>query len=240
MRRSALWLAIALGTAWASCAAQAEDEHTVTYEFQVFRLSGEFRSQTSLDQGVWKGSDEQLQELGRAVTLFDEGEFRWRNGQLKISEQGCYWNDLRVTFEKGQEVDFPEQIKLIHSPTIRKEVGKRIRLTIDSKTPLQFMRRRDDGLFELKETALPVGLDIWARATDEGGGALRLDDLDIKLRTVVKRERLEGVSLRVGKPVLRELDYHLEFVARERVGYGVLLRPKGSLGAMVVRIAVSD
>lgn len=213
----------------------------VRYQIQVFRLAGGFQSKTSLADDIWRGSKDAWHKLRREVRLFDKGEFQLGDDKLEINHRGCFWNGMKLTFEEGYKAKLPpEKIKMIYSPNILKKTHELARMKIESKQPFQYLQRREDGLFELKEARLPVGMDIEIKAEDKGDDVFLISYLEIDLRTVGRRERVPGVNLAIGYPILREWEYKMKLFVEEGRNYGILLRPKGTSGAIVIRMEVED
>lgn len=219
----------------------AETQPMLSYELQVFRLDGAFRTKTSLSPKIWEADKEILSKIEGSVTLFDQGEFEWGKDQLKLAHKGCFWNGKKLTFEEGIRAQLPDgKVKMIYSPTVQKPAGELVRLKIESDTPFQYMERQDDGSFELKEVNLPVGMNLEVRTKQNRAGGIRVDYLEIELRSIGSREQVPGVSLPIGKPKLREWEYNFGFNPSPRKGYGILVRPEGTTGAMLIRLAVTE
>lgn len=213
----------------------------VRYECQIFRIAGEFRSDTSLDKNIWAGDKKAWEKIRKSVTLFDEGTFRLGSDKLEINRKGCHWNGRKLSFEEGYKMKLPEEkIKMIYSPNILTRTGELVKMDIESRQPFPYFVRREDGLFELKEVRLPVGLVVEIRAEDKGKDVFLISDLKLLLRWVSKREPIPGVNLPIGRPILQEQDYWLRLFVRESKSYGILLRPEGNSGAIIIRIEIDD
>ena len=235
-RLVSICLLLAIPNVWAG-----ETQPMLSYELQVFRLDGAFRTKTSLSPKIWEADKKILSKVEGSVTLFDHGEFEWGEDQLKLAHKGCFWNGKKLTFEEGIRAQLPDgKVKMIYSPTVEKRAGELVRLKIESDTPFQYMERQDDGSFELKELNLPVGMNLEVRTKQNRNGSFRVDYLEIELRSIGSREQVRGVSLPIGKPKLREWKYNLEFNPSPRKGYGILVRPEGTTGAMLIRLAVTE
>ena len=66
------------------------------------------------------------------------------------------------------------------------------------------------------------------------------EEMKLMLRWVSKREPIPGVNLPIGRPILQEQDYWLRLFVRESKNYGILLRPEGNSGAIIIRIEIDD
>lgn len=224
-----------------SVTAADESDRLVRYELQVFRLDGAFRTKTSLSPEILNADADSLKKIQAAVTLFNNGQFNWGNEELKLNNKGCFWNGKKLTFEEGYREPLPAgKLKMIYSPTVVKPLGQVVRLKIESDTPFQYMERQPNGSFELKKLTLPVGMNIAVRAEQNPKGGFRIEKLGVELRSIGSRAEIPGVTLPVGKPKLRKWDYQLQFNASPRKGYGILVRPEGTTGAMLIRIAITE
>lgn len=241
MIRKLLWF-YGLSFVWLPASADAgKISRHVRYECQIFRIAGDFRSDTSLDKGIWAGDKKAWEKIRKSVTLFDTGTFRLGSDKLEINRKGCHWNGQKLTFEEGYKKKLPEdKIKMIHSPNLLRKTGELVKMDIESRQPFPYFVKREDGLFELKEIRLPVGLVVEIRAEDKGRDVFLISDLKLQLRWVSKREPIPGVNLPIGRPILQEQDYWLRLFIRESKNYGILLRPEGSSGAIIIRMEVDD
>ena len=213
----------------------------IRYAFQVFQLTGGFTENTSLKGEIWNDSATAWDAIKDEVLLFDEGEFLNGKDRLVMKPDGCFWNDQELTFEEGHEADLPERkIKMIYSPNLIRKENEVVRLKIAATRPYQFMAEQDKGLFKLQEIKLPTGLDIEIKAHSNEEDHFEISHLGLDLRAVNRREKAEGTSLPVGKPILDESKYVLKLHVREYRSYGILLHPKGSDGIIIIRFEVDD
>ncbi len=218
--------------------ATADELH---YELQVFRLDGAFRTETSLAPEIIKDDRAQLDKIKYAVTLFNAGSFHWESDELQLNHRGCFWNGKKLTFEEGYREPLPvEKLTMIYSPAVTMKAGKTVRLKIESDAPVQYMQRKANGDFKLLEQTMPVGMDLEVQAVRRATEGFRIEHLEIELRSVGSREKIPNVNLPIGKPNVREWKYTFGFNVEPRKGYGILVRPEGTAGAMLIRIAVSD
>lgn len=219
----------------------AAGDEKVRYRCQVFKLSGSFGSRASLENEIWGGSSESWDRISNEVTLFDKGEFRLGKDRLKIDRKGCYWNDRKLTFEEGHKVNLPkDRINMIYSPNILRDQGELVRLKVESGQPFEFMKPTDSGLFDLKKIKLPVGMDIELLAAKDGKDHFLISYMELELRTVNRRAKVKGTHLPIGRPQVDESEYKLKLRLRERKSYGILLQPKESRSAIIIRIEIDD
>ena len=214
----------------------AEDE--VRVRLQIFRTVGDmYLEETSLRENIWADSREAWERAKKSVTLFDHGHLRLGENRLEINERGCYWNRSQLTFREGHRVKLPEdRIRLIYSPSVRMETGKYSTVKIESKQLFEYFEKREDGLCEPKRMELPTGLTIEMRPFRERHDRIRFREMKITLRSVGKREKIPGLGLQVGRPILETHEYVLPLRVRARRNYGILLRPGGGHGAIFMRL----
>lgn len=212
----------------------------VRYRMQVFRISGNFSSNLALKDSIWKGSEEDWDRIKDSIQLFDQGTFQLGKDKLEINRRGCFWNRKQLSFGSDDQDKLPtEKIKMIYSPNIFRQSKQPVRMKIGSERPFQYMTRREDGLFELKEMRLPAGLDIEICSENKKGDFFLISSLILTLRTVTERELIPGVDLPIGRPLLHTSEYSLRLYLQENKSYGILLRLPGS-GVIVIRIELDD
>jgi len=241
MKQHPCWLAVVLVVVLGMSPPVLAKRNHIRYRCQVYRLSEGFHASTSLQQAIWEGNKEQWQKLKGAVTLFDQGRFTWCQDRLDVNDQSWSWNEQTLTFAQGTKAKLPgNKIKMIYAPNLLKREGELIRLKVESKQPFQYLRRREDNLFELAEMSLPVGMDLEIKAHNKPNDMILVSYLEIDLRTVGRREVVPGVNLPIGRPLLQEWEYILRLAMREGRSYGIMLRPPDITGAIVLRLEVDD
>jgi hypothetical protein len=215
-------------------------EHKVRYRMQIFRISGSFSSDLSLKESIWKGSQDDWERIKHSVQLFDQGTFQLGKDKLEINHKGCYWNRKRLSFGSNELNRLPmDKIKMIASPNIVRKSKQTTRMKISAEQPFQFLTRREDGLFELNEIPLPVGLDVEICTENKSGDFFLVSPMELILRTVTEREHISGVNLPIGRPLLHTSKYTLHMYLDEDKSYGILLRLPGS-GVIVIRLELDD
>jgi hypothetical protein len=221
-------------------AASNAKEHQVRYRMQVFRISGNFSSKLSLEDSIWRGSKEDWDRIKDSVQLFDKGTFQLGKDKLEINDRGCFWNSKQLSFGSDEQKKLPsEKIKMIYSPNIVRKSKQPVHMKLSSEQPFQYMNRKEDGFFELLEMSLPVGLDIHVCTENKKGDFFLVSSLELILRTVTERERIPGVALPIGRPLLHTSEYSLRMYIEEDKNYGILLRLPGS-GVIIIRMELDD
>lgn len=238
-RNGCLVVLLILSLSSVTSARVARISNVLRYSVQVFRITGEFDSDLSLNKPIWRGSAEEWDQIKGSLQLFDQGVFQLGSNHLEINHQGCFWNQEQLAFSSSPQRELAEQIRMIYSPSILRRAKQPVRMKVSSEQPFQYMERQNDGLFVLKEMHLPVGLDIEICAEDKGIEVFLISSLKITLRTVTEREAIPGVNLPVGRPRLQTSEYALSLFVQESKSYGILLRTPGS-GAIIIRIEMDD
>ncbi|MDC0325623.1 hypothetical protein OAM01_02585 [bacterium] len=220
---------------------KASEDVPIRYAFQVFQLNGGFTEKTSLKEPIWNDLNSTWKEIESEILLFDEGEFQSGKDRLIMKPDGCFWNDQELTFEEGHQADLPEgKLKMIFSPNLMRKENELVRLKITSPRPYQYMTTEGKGIFKLREVKLPTGLDIEIKAHSPKEDFFYITHFGLDLRSVLGREKVKGTNLPVGAPLLNEQRYDLKLSVREYRSYGILIRPKGSDGIIIIRFEVDD
>lgn len=240
MRRLGILLGIVV---FLFCAAYAEgkEKNLIQIQCQIFKLTGSPPGKTSIDESIWT-TEETPDALKGRVTVFSRGWFKLGKDKLEFKDGRCLWKKKALPIDDKQALKLPEdRIKLVYSPVIVMEEHSTRIVKIGSEQPIQFFEKRKDGLFELKEIKLPTGLDIEIEAKEEEDrGYILLTDMVMTMRSVERREKIEGVNLSVGRPVLGEQKYVFFFRVRPGKDYGILIRPERGQGALLIRLRTSS
>jgi len=234
-------VALAALLAFQAPAVRAEDAPgEMRARFLMFAVAGGMTEQTSLRDEIWRGGRENWNRVKDAVTLFDRGKFRFATDTLEINEKGCFWNGASLFFGEAPNLNLASrQVRVISAPDVffGREESSTIR--VGSKQPFEYLVRRPDGLYERQTVDLPTGLTIrmQPKAVE---GRVQLHDMAIAMQAVGMREGVPGLSLPVGRPVVQKRQYMLDLRLRMRRPYGILLRPEGGQGAIIVCLDVTD
>jgi len=240
MKRVGILLGV-IGFAVCVPCAEAEQENLIRIQCQIFKITGNVPSQTSVDEHIWT-TEETPEKLKDKVKVFSRGWFQLGKEKLEFKKGNCFWKNNVLPMSRERKVKLPEeQIGLIYSPEIVMAEHSKRKVKIESEQPIQYFEKRKDGLFELKEIKLRTGLDIEIEPVEEEDkGYIRLTDMVMTMRSVEKRERIEGVNLPVGRPVLGEQKYVFYFRVRPGKDYGILIRPGRGQGRLLIRLRASS
>lgn len=222
--------------------ADAREKNIIRVQCQFFKFYGNLPGTTSAKEQIWT-TDEPPEKLKNKVTVFSQGEFELGENKLEFKKGRCFWNKTEIPITDPKKLNLlKDQIGWIDSPEILLYEHSSGSFNLASKQPIQYFKKRKDGLFELKEIELPTGLDIEITDADESEehGYIDLADIIITMRSVERRKKIEGVNLSVGYPIPGEQKYVFFFRLRPGKDYGILIRPEHGQGGLLIRLRVSS
>jgi hypothetical protein len=226
-----------------ACTAYAEGKNRIQVQFQIFRLAGDVPSKTSVAEPIWT-TDDAPEELENKVVVFSNGWFKLGKKRLEFKDGRCFFDKKEMPLAGPEKVELPEElIRMVYTPVlIEMDEHEGSGVKIGSKQPIQYLEKRGDGFYELKEVELPTGLDveITEAVEEEDKGTIRLTDILMTMRSVVSRERVEGVNLPVGRPILSEEKYTFYFRVRPGKDYGILISPEQGTGGLLLRLRANS
>ncbi|MHC4620614.1 MAG: hypothetical protein ACYTEQ_22940 [Planctomycetota bacterium] len=164
------------------CAGLAEgrEKNRIRLECQIFRLAGNVPAQIRANDKIWT-TDEPPEALKNKVTVFSRGRFALGKDKLEFRKGRCFWNKTEIPLAGPEKIKLPEKlITMVYEPVvIEMDEHSKGWVNIESKQPIQYFEKRDDGLFELKEIELPTGLyvEITEPAEEEEKGYILLTDI---------------------------------------------------------------
>lgn len=220
----------------------ADENNQIRVQCQIFRLTDNPTGRMSIDESIWT-TEKTPSRFKNKVSVFSRGSFEFGEDKFEFRNGGCFWNEQEIPITDVNNVKLPsDQIRLLFSPVIEMAEHSPGEFNIRSEQPVQYFEKRKDGLFELKEVKLPMGLDIEITEPEEEEekGYILLTDIVMTLRTVQTRKKIEGVNLSVGEPVLGEQKYVFFFRVRPGKDYGILIRPERGMGALLIRLRATS
>lgn len=132
---------------------------------------------------------------------------RGMNGWFQIIHQRL--DDTELVMEgstltwNGRSVPDNPRIIQLAAPKIRTMAGEEASIAVGSTLPLQFMERTRDGLFEVNALQDEnVGLFLSLNPTKAGDDGIMTCELSFRYSWVKEREKIDGVNLEIGRPVL--------------------------------------
>jgi len=187
------------------CAAAGEgrEKNRIRVQAQIFKYEGVLGGEAPEDESIWT-TDDTPDRYKDKVTVFSRASFELGKDRLAFKDGKCFWNEKEIPIDEPEKLKLDDKaIKLVYAPTLEMDEHGEREVKIRSEQPIQYFERREDGLFELKEVVLPTGLDVNIGAKEEEDkGYIVLEDIEMTLRTVARREKVAGVNLAVGKPIL--------------------------------------
>jgi len=240
--RKLLFVAGILVLGFCAADAEAEQKNLIQVQIQIFKITGNLLRKTFVDEKIWT-TDDVPEKLKNKVTVFNRGWFELGKDRLEFKEGRCFWNKTEIPIIDPNKFNLPtDQIEWVSSPQIVMYEHDGGTFNIRPRQPIQYFEKRSDGLFELKEMELPTGLDveITQAVEEEDKGYIRLTDIEMTMRSVGSRERVEGVNLPVGRPILSEEKYVFYFRVRPGKDYGILISPEQGQGGLLIRLRASS
>jgi len=216
---------------------RADDDELIKIQFQIFRFSGELQGKAWADEDdIWT-TDEPPEKLKHIVKVFNKAQFEIADGIFDLNDDGCFWKHAKIPIT-SEEVNLPAQLQLIASQSIQIEDDSQMDLKIRSDLPVQYLVRREDGLFELKEKKLSTGIDMEIEV-DAKHDHIYFEDLVIKVRTLDRRKKIPGVNLDIGEPILEIKDYETYFRLEPDRDYGLTIKREYGSGGLFIRFKTS-
>lgn len=242
MRQALIWALLAIGALLSGNVSSSADD-ILRFRFQLFVMTGSLVERSYLDEvdeNIWNGSEEAWKKIRRDIELFDEGEYRFGSDRLEIEEDGCYWNDRKIPYEEELAIPLPDRyIRRIFSPVVNLKENELSTIKISTQQTFEYLERRPDGLFEVRTVDLPTGVDLTVRAKERDDKAV-LDVMNIVIHAVTEREAVEGTSLEVGKPVLKNSEYRLSLKVKFNRTYGILVHLENNQGYLMICFDVDE
>jgi hypothetical protein len=198
-----------------------------TLQVQLFRVSGDISGTTSLTDNIWEGV-----ETSSRFNLFTLADLNVAGVKLKADASEWLWNGGKVAPPSGS-------VQTIGQPTITAVMGEPFTIEVSSDTPIEYLEKRADGLFELKRLDEKAGFSI--SATFEPGESSRIviKDFKISLRSIARRVPIEGVTLDVGRPVVETWEQRTTLAVKPGMDYGMQIASQG-YGSLILRFKATE
>lgn len=107
-----------------------------------------------------------------------------------------------------------EGVKVLAEPQLTVAQDRVARFVAGGERKLQYLRRIKKGTYQLEEETAQIGITSKLKVQDAGNGKVRLNPLVVSVSAVVGREKLEGVALPVGKPIIKKISVDTSLVTR--------------------------
>jgi len=199
---------------------------TLHAEEKTYMLEAKFVKFNYEDKASW------LTELNKSSNTVVKKLLTGDSGLILLDNAD---NSLEITSDR---------MELLASPQILTKANSDAEISIGSEMPIQYFEKLKDGNFVLKETkGVKLGLTLGAKLIPESDTLVTLK-LHTSISSINMREKIAGVNLPVGEPVIsnQEIDTTLSVELGKTVmfsGYKVT-RPNGSVEVILISIKVSE
>jgi hypothetical protein len=204
----------------------------VTVKIWLYRVPGNMSGKISLTDNVWEGTDgDKAADEEGPYRFFTLADLTVAGVRLQADQHGWKW-DGKEAIPSGSRV---EQLA---APQLVVKMPNAFRFEVASDVPVQYFRKRADGLFELAQADQPTGLVAFSRVEKGAAGRILLRDFSIGTRVVEKRKPIEGVTLDVGEPVVSTTEKKFTMAVKPDLDYGVRFFSEGA-GFLLLRLKLS-
>lgn len=161
----------------------------------------------------------------------------------RLDQVALVMEGTTLAWDGKEEPDYPRIIGL-SAPSITTRAGEKAILTVGASSPTQYMRPVEGEQFILEtlrssgnEPEIGTMLAVTPKEILEGGATLMMD-FAFHYNWIKDRQKLEGVNLDVGKPILGHVSTESE--VQIRLGeWSCYVSPVGSDGAVYVFVRVT-
>ncbi len=205
--------------------------NSVGIRFWLYRIQGDISGDMSLTENLWEGIDSKNTSAKQGpFSFFTLAKLTIAGVKLQADQSGWKWD------EKDEPLS-GSRVERITAPQIRLDMPNEFYIQVGSDVPLQYFRKRPDGLFELGQVNQSTGLKVTSRVEKGKGNAdtVVLRDFSIETSLVEKRKPVEGVALDVGEPVLRVNERRFTIAVKPNLDYGILFSTEG-VGSLLLRL----
>ncbi len=231
MNLFAMTLALSLTFATSTLPPAPTDE-VVEIEFEIYKVMGDISGETSLTDNIWEGlnkSKEEMKAKYKDFTFFVLADLTVGGIQLKA-------NETEWTWDGKEQPPKNNHCTLISKPHVLIPPNESFTIEIGEKVPaMQWYEKRPDGLFELKTTAIETGMKISSRIEKGPSNRIVLKDFQFEMSSIDLREKIEGVDLDVGKPVITKRAVSTDLAIKPDCYYGIMIHTKGR-GTLIMKI----
>jgi len=175
--------------------AHGQQQPTFRAEFSIYRLPEHTSVSTALTEDIGVQAEGGEMTLGGVdFCFFTIADLKIGDVSFKMDRSTATWN--------GQANPPPDSdIHILGKPEILLCAREKARLNTGGG-PLQYMVRRDDGLFEIRtDDELCAGLTIELTITDAEADRMKVRSM-VTLLTIAGRQAIDGVELSIGQPIV--------------------------------------
>jgi hypothetical protein len=208
----------------------------ILISIRVYRLEGNISGETSLTDNVWEGTESETAGATKGpLTFFVLAKLTIGN---IFSSVTLVANEKAWTWDGQDKPPKGGRVAELASPKIMVLPGQTYQMHLGAQVPVEYFEKQADGRFELKKLYELTGLVTSGTAELLPTGRIKLRDLTFQWRTIEKRDRMEGVSLDVGRPHIRTQTHQTTISVKPDCDYGIMFHFEGE-GSMIYRLRAS-
>ena len=206
----------------------------VKLQFEIYRIHGSISGSTSLTENVWSELEKDNPHSKKfpfsVFTLADQ-----TLGGVVFKADTKSW-----TWDGKEELPQDKKVNKIAAPTLLVVPDQKFELSVRSKTTVEFFQKRKDDLYERKTVTLTPGLSVLGTVQASSGDDPKvvLRDLAFQVRTIGKRESVEGTTLDVGAPTVMQKQVTTTLCLSPAKFYGMKVNIRDGQGFLLCRIRV--
>ena len=208
----------------------------ILISIRIYRLEGNISGETSLTDYLWEGLDGGTTGATQGPLSF----FVLANltiGNISSSVK-IVANEKTWTWDGQDKPPKGGKVSELAAPKIMVLPGQAFQLHVGAQVPVEYFEKQADGRFELKKIYESTGLATSGTAELLPTGRIKLRDLTFQSRTIEKRDRIEDVSLDVGRPHIRTQTHQTTICVKPDCDYGIMFHFEGE-GSMIYRLRAS-
>lgn len=216
--------------------ASEEKEH-VMLEFMLIRGTSSLTGDTTLEEDFVTDSRTLDEPTKKSITFFTNAKFKAGNGSLTASRNQWTWNCRNLPFRTDDNKDmFQNSLKLIGSPRILTLNNQKASFSISSVQKIEYFDKETSDTYKLRIMDDPTMFEFEMTPEITKGNFIMLRNAKISLSSIEKREQIEGLSLQVGKPIMKKRNFEFNLKLSVNKEYGFLLFPGEGQGFLICRI----
>ena len=204
----------------------------VSIQFSIYQVRGDISGNTSLTDNITEGVGNLQKFVAQngPFTFFTLADLKVADGHLRAGTGEWNW-------DKKEGLPTQGFISLAN-PRVLVIPGQTFEIQIGSDVPeIQYFEKRDDGLFELKKIKVRTGLSVSGKVEKGVSESIVLKDLTFNFTTLEKRNPIEGVTLEVGKPEIKERSLKTTVSLKPNYNYGIEMPTEGE-GVLFIRLRI--
>ncbi len=193
----------------------------------LYRLSSAVTGKTEAANVILadEDADGPASEL-RKSSVFTAADLKIGKVLFHLDGKGVTWNGAaEPPSEKGSEIE------PLSRPNLIVKASQPAQICVGQRFPVAHMEREDDGRFVQKIVQYQAGLTVDVTVSKGSGGNVKVGPLKVQIVSWKgKREKVEGSSLDIGKPMLDTASISMSAVCKPNQPVGILWKP-GQQGA---------